>query len=1012
MRRLSTLLAILFALTASSAASAFAFPQDPNPTGVIRGTATDQQGAVVAGADVQAVHNQTNQRFTTKTTNEGAFELIGLPFADYHLTISAAGFTSYQMRITLGKDLSVAPHDAVLQASLGEVRLDVKMVGEASTVTMCIVCSYTYFSIPYVDLPLLKRDPQRLIALQPGVAEHQDGFSIAGRRLENQTASLDGFDNRDPATGRFITTLALEALQEFNSDATNTDTSLSAGYGQTSAPQLAALTRAGTNTYHAQGFWHLGRTGLDANNFFTNRGALPRDQTMHDQAGFTFGGNPVLPGVFNGKDRAFFFIAYERTRDREAIGRQIVAPLASFVERTRDAQGELFRRLLEQGRMPLADGRAGGLQDIDGDGLADIGDAAVRSSMRLAQTLALARVDLNLSDKLQLSLRYDRDQSHRLDDFYESSFTPAAPLDAARKGELLGLQFSAVINSAMINDLRLGYRRGRATLTGAGSDDAQVIALNSPVSTGSGVPELPETRKDRALVFADAFTLVTGAHTLNVGAQVIHRHDSYTSDGLLQGRIYYADALALVTDGRRSARDPSLAIVRAEIAATPAREQYRLTDLYAFTSDHWLVTPRLIFNYGLGYNIYSGAIYERRTDKNNFAPFVSFAYSPTASERVILRGGASIIYVPPTLAPYGEIKATPFYPVATGFATRGELVHSSEWATRRGAVEIEREYSHDMRAAYTESAFLAVQHSFSNRLILEVGYNATLGHRLTNVYHNDRARLEQTFAARDGSAAKTEEILIATDGNSSYHALQVRVTSRERRRITFQAHYTFAKTIDTTSDDRPSMFRALALGPVDARSVALERGASDFDRRHRALGFFQWRGPALDHANRALRWAFSDWQMSGIVTLQSGPRVTLYSSGDYFSGRGDFNHDGVLNDRVAYLGAGAFARVIQRGARAADRYFDASSFGAPDASHHALGRNVLPAPSTRSIDLAAQKRFSFTDDHKLVVRVEGFNVTNRVNFAPPVTDFASAAFGRSVAAFHPRIVRVALKYSF
>jgi len=1009
MRRLSILLAVLFALTASSAAHAVAFPQDPNNTGAIRGTATDQAGAVVAGAEVQAVNNQTGQAFSARTSNEGAFELTGLPFGDYHLTVSAAGFMKYQMRITLGKDMSVAPHDAALQVSLGEVRLDVKM-GEASSVTSCLVCSYTYFSIPYAALPLLNRDPQRLITLQPGVAEHKGGFSIAGRRPENQTASLDGFDNRDPASGRFITSLSLDALQEFNSDYTNTDASVSSGYGQASAPQIAVITRAGTNTYHGQGFWHLGRTGLDANNFFTGRGALPRDQAMHDQAGFAFGGNPAIPGVFNGRDHAFLFIAYEHTRDREATGRQIVAPLASFIDRTRDAQGPLFRRLLEQGRMPLADGRAGGVQDVDGDGLADIGDAAVRNSTRLGQNLAFARLDLVLTSRLQLNLRYNRDQSHRLDDFYGSSFTPASPLDAARKGELFGLQFSAAINSTTINDLRLGYRKGRTRLAGAGTDAEQVVALNSPISAGGGVPELPETRNDRALMFTDTFSHVAGSHTLNIGAQVIHRHDTYASDGLRQGRIYYADALALVTDGRQSAGASSLAIVRAEIADAPAREQYRLTDFYGFTSDHWLVMPRLIFTYGLGYNIYSGAIYEQRTDKNNFAPFASFAYSPTESESVILRGGVSIIYAPPSLTPYGEIKATPFYPVATGFASAEELIHSSEWATRRGAVEIEREYSPDMRAAYTESAYVAAQHSFGKALIVEVGYNATLGHRLINVYHNDRARLDQTFAARDGSAAKNETILIASDGNSSYHALQVRVTSRERRRIVFQAHYTFSKAIDTASDDRPSIFHALTLGPVDQQSMALERGASDFDRRHRAVGFFQWRGPVLDHKKRALRWAFGDWQMSGIVTLQSGPRVSLYSGGDYLSGLGDFNHDGVLNDRIAYIGAGALN--VQKGASAADQYFDARSFGAPDANALALGRNVLPAPGYRALDLAVQKQFSITEDHKLVVRIDGFNVTNRVNFAPPVTDFVSAAFGRSIEAFHPRIVRVALRYFF
>jgi len=245
-----------------------------------------------------------------------------------------------------------------------------------------------------------------------------------------------------------------------------------------------------------------------------------------------------------------------------------------------------------------------------------------------------------------------------------------------------------------------------------------------------------------------------------------------------------------------------------------------------------------VFNFGLGYSLYSAAIYEAKTDRNNFAPFVSFAYAPTDSESFIVRGGASIIYVPPTLLPYGEIKATPLYPVATGFVQAGEIVGSPlprAWTERYGGVEIEREFSQSLRTAYTESAFFAVQQSFRDRLIVELGYHSTFGHRLTRAYRNDRARVDESLSPPAGGLPTEEPILIASDGNSSYHSLEVRVTSRERRRIVFQAHYTFSKAIDTASDDRPNMFNSLGVGPVHEAAAALERAPSDYDRRHRAV---------------------------------------------------------------------------------------------------------------------------------------------------------------------------------
>lgn len=1008
MRSLPVLLVLFVLLAASPTSSARHLMPPQSDTGVIKGVVFDSQAAVISGAEIRATNNKTSQAFIARSDDTGAFELSGVPFGDYTVAITSRGFVPFHFTsVTLSRETSESPHNATMQVTLGEVRIDAHMVDVGGGSTPCTVCGYTYFTIRYADLPFIDRDPQNLVMLQPGVTEHNGAFSIAGRRVENKTAQLDDVDNRDPATGRFIASLSLDALAQFNSDYTSADTTVSSSYGQNSAPLLAAISKSGTNSYHGQGLWQLGRTGLNANNFFTNRGALPRDQTMFDQPAFAFGGNISAPGVFSGKDHAFFFISYEPTRARETVGRQIPAPLASFIERTSAIQGTLFRSLLAQGRFPLASGP--GLEDVDGDGLNDIGDAAVRSSESLSRKLALARIDLNLSDRLRLSLRYVFDKNQRLDDFNNPAFTPASPLDASARGDLAGVQFIACPSPSSINDFHFGYLKGRTVLSGAGSDAPQLVAVNTPLGVGAGVPEYPEQRENRALIFADTFSHVAGAHTVGVGAQVIRRNEQYTNQALLQGRVYYADALALITDGARSGGDPARSIVLAELQQSPEIQRYRFTDMYGFANDSWRAGPRLVLSYGTGYNVYSGAVYGRKTDKNNFAPFVSFAFAPTHSENVILRGGASVLYAPPTRLQYGEINTTPLYPVATGFARLNEIAGMGlprAWIGRDGAVEIEQQYANDMRTAYTESAFFFVQRSIGDRLIIEAGYNATFGHRLTRAYRFERGRIDSGAA---GQSSEDETISIASDGNSSYHSLQIRVTSRERRRLTFQAHYTLSKSIDTASDDRPSMFHALDLGPVYESNAALERGPSDFDRRHRMVGFFVWQGPSLDRLKGLWRTTLGDWQLSGIVTLQSGRRVSLYSSGDFFGGLGDFNRDGVLNDRLAYLGAGS----LHKGTNPADGFFNASMFGAPGTNgHEALGRNTLPSPGYGSIDFSLQKKFPLAETHSIALRVDVFNFTNRANFAPPITDIVSADFGRSIEAGRARTVRLALKYSF
>ena len=121
----------------------------------------------------------------------------------------------------------------------------------------------------------------------------------------------------------------------------------------------------------------------------------------------------------------------------------------------------------------------------------------------------------------------------------------------------------------------------------------------------------------------------------------------------------------------------------------------------------------------------------------------------------------------------------------------------------------------------------------------------------------------------------------------------------------------------------------------------------------------------------------------------------------------------MLNDRLAYSGGGSTQGSVRKRGNAADGYFDASLFGAPGVNgREPLGRNVLLAPGYASIDISVQKGFPLSEAHRIEVRADVFNLTNRVNFAPPVTDLVSADFGRSVEAGRARLLRLAMKYSF
>ena len=84
--------------------------------------------------------------------------------------------------------------------------------------------------------------------------------------------------------------------------------------------------------------------------------------------------------------------------------------------------------------------------DLDGDGLNDIGDAAVLSSVNSSRDLGLARIDINVNQALHVNLKYYADRARTVNDSYESSFTPSSPLDASRRGDVVGAQVISVIN--------------------------------------------------------------------------------------------------------------------------------------------------------------------------------------------------------------------------------------------------------------------------------------------------------------------------------------------------------------------------------------------------------------------------------------------------------------------------------------------------------------------------------------------------------------------------------------
>jgi hypothetical protein len=233
--------------------------------------------------------------------------------------------------------------------------------------------------------------------------------------------------------------------------------------------------------------------------------------------------------------------------------------------------------------------------------------------------------------------------------------------------------------------------------------------------------------------------------------------------------------------------------------------------------------------------------------------------------------------------------------------------------------------------------------------------------------------------------------------------MQLQVNRRFKDGFSGQVSYTLGKAMDNGSDVQ------VAGSPVDARALDLEWSVSDFDVRHRLVFNWLWAVPYFREASGIKGAVLGGWQINGITQLQSGFPFSVTTSAAY-AGGGDYNGDGVNNDRPNLPAFGLDLPANDRQAYI-NGLFTAADFPRPDVLG-TLPRNAYRGPGLATTDLSFFKDFGVTSSSKLQFRAEVFNVFNRVNLQRPNGNMAQPTFGRSTQAFAAREIQLALKFIF
>jgi hypothetical protein len=995
----------------------------------VTGLVTDPNGRSVPGVTVIITNLATNVVSRTVSNDQGIYRVPSLQPGIYRMTLDKDGFKSI---VKSGVELHVQDVASInFELQIGSVNETVTVEAGGLVMNTTDASVSTVIDRKFVEnLPLNGRSFQDLISMTPGVVTqspqaltspgYNGDFSVNGQRTETNYYTVDGVTANisagggngypnPPTSGSISATTALgttqslisvDALQEFRIQGST----YSAEYGRSPGGQFSLVTRSGTNAVHGSAFDYLRNNFFDANDWFNNHFGKPISPLRQNDFGGTLGGPILAPGLYNGRDKTFFFVSYE--------GLRLTQPQAATIQYVPDTY---MRQQAPASLQPMLN--AFPLQNGT-----DSGTATAPSLAQFIEPYSLpSRVD-------STSIRLDHSFGAKLSLFFRFGDTPsstsARDLSAVSQitmnTQTYTLGATSQLSGKADNEFRLGYARvdssqGRtvdafggarpinlASAMGAGSYASPEAAFYL-ILPGFGVNVITtsnSSNKERQWNMIDTFSYSVGHHQLKVGVDYRRIESPTTPTSPIVSGLFFSTKSVL--------NNSPLLVIDKLVSFTAI-----FNETAAFAQDQWSVAPGLSVSLGLRWEIdpplteahgndpYTllGSISNPsslmlapqgtslwKTSWYNFAPRLGVAWQAhnhPGWNTIVRAGGGAFFDTDNEVATSGfegiGFLALRFLPSAPLPLTPAQLNFSPSATPPYTSAPVFAFPGH-LQLPYTLGWSASVEQAMGRSQALTISYVGSNGRRLIH---------EQQFSLQALNPNFNSVTYITNGVTSNYQAAQIQFQRTVSRGLAALSSYTWSHCLDFGSN-----------------SVALRvtRGNCDFDVRHNFQGGVSWDLPGVT-GNKLGEALLNHWGIDGRLIARTGFPVTLQGNflTDPATGGQYYGNVNLTPNQPIYLYGSQYP-----GGRAVNP----AAFSLP-ANPNDPGnapRNFVRGFGAVQINMTIRREFPISEKLKLQFRAEAFNLLNHPNFGYVNPSLTDSTFGQATQMLNQSLGTVAHQY--